>query len=193
MVSLLISLTENVTKWSEERADAEKSLLQESATENHYIPKSRRYTNFYLEHKQKLRKPFKARKDSLAQPAEDVTLGTSRLPAPSLGTGSAVLLLFGFWLGQVLPEPFLGRWEGGRLGRWEGGRLGRGEGGPDARPNRKLATLIRPPNRLSLEQDHREGRAGTVPEHRLLVPSANMSSHFILTTNPVRGALWTSL
>ena len=70
--------------------------------------------NFLLEHKQKLRKPLRARKDGSAQSAKETALRISLLPSSSLWSGSAVLpLLFGFWLAQVLPELSLGRWEAG--------------------------------------------------------------------------------
>lgn len=52
--------SENITEWSEQSTYVEKSLLQESAEESHYILKSRKYTNFLLKYKQKLGKPLEA-------------------------------------------------------------------------------------------------------------------------------------
>lgn len=75
--------------------------------------------NFLLEHKQKLRKPPRARKDGSAQSAKEMALGIALLPSSSLGTGSAVLqhccLAFG-WRRCCQNFP----WAGGRLGRREG-------------------------------------------------------------------------
>lgn len=57
MESLIISL--RISR-NEQSTYVEKSLLQESAEESHYILKSRKYTNFLLKYKQKLGKPLEA-------------------------------------------------------------------------------------------------------------------------------------
>lgn len=133
---------------NEQSAYAGKSLPQELAAEKHYIPKSRRHTNFLLEHRQKLRKLFKAQKDSLAWPVKEVASGTSPLPASSQVLALQYRCCLAFGWGRCCQNfP----WAGGRLGRWEDGT--------QARP-RKLATLIRPPNRCLRVQNKITGRAG---------------------------------
>lgn len=129
--------------------------------------------NFLLEHKQKLRKPLKAYKDSSAKSAKEMALGISLLPS-----SSHCCLAFGW---HRCCQNFL--WAGGRLGRWEG----------HVRPNRKLATLIRPPNHWQV-WDKSTRQAGQARHGSwLLVPSANMSALLSLATNPVRGILLTAL
>lgn len=127
MESLIISWTENVTAWSEERACVEKPLLQESAKENHHSPKSGgETTDFLLEPTQKLRKSLK----QLSPASSRGGFGTSPLLLPPGPWLAVLLLLLGLCLGQVLPEPSLRRWEAGEMG----------ESRPCARSSGELAT-----------------------------------------------------
>lgn len=105
--------------------------------------------NFLLEHKQKLRKPLKAYKDSSAESAKEMALGISLLPSSSLGPGPAILpLLFGFWLAQVLPELSLGRWEAREMRR-------------PCQAQQKAGNTDQATQPLtSLGQEHQTGRAG---------------------------------
>lgn len=144
------------------------------------ISKSRRHTTLLLECKQKLRKQLKAQTDSLAWPVKAVALGTSPLSASSRVLALQYCCCLAFGWGRCCQNfP----WAGGRLGRWEDG--------PQARPSRKLATLIRPPNRCLRVQNKITGRAG----HGSWAPftCAKYPPHFTLTTTPRRGALLTSL
>ena len=183
MESLIISQPEKC-HWMEWRKSGygETSLLQESAKENDYISKSRRdITNFLLGHKQKLRNRLRAQEDSSAQPGER-WLRDSPTAASSPGTGSAVLLLLGPRLGQVLP------------GLSPAGRALRGwEWTPRQAQQRAGSTdqATQPPE--SLEQDRQKGRADTAPEPCFLLPGADTLCRFTLAANPARGALYTWL
>ena len=113
--------------------------MGKSPRENHYIPKSKSsIINFLHAHKQNLRKPPNAQKDSFAQPAEEMALGISCfLPphqVPALQSSHRCLAFGGGRCHQNFPRA--------------GGRLGRGDGRPHARPSEKLGTLIGPHNRL---------------------------------------------
>lgn len=99
-----------------------------------------------------------------------------------MGTSLAVLLLLlGLWLWQVLPEPSSGRWEAGEMRGWIPGQSQKKAGDTD-----QATQLPKSP-----EQDHREGRAGQAQclSTAYLCPC----QYFILATNPVSGALLTSL
>lgn len=157
--------------------------MGKSPRENHYIPKSKSsIINFFLAHKQNLRKPPNAQKDSFTQPAEEMALGISCfLPphqVPALQSSHRCLAFGGGRCRQNFPRA--------------GGRLGRGDGRPHARPSEKLGTLIGPHSRLRV-RNKTTVPGGSRHSSCPLVPNANTSPRFTLATNLVRGTVLTSL